>query len=78
MLIMQYAREGNLHNYLRKNFVNTTWEKKIEILSQISDGYLYLLNVITVYCILSYFITMIQKIKREFFKNVKIFYSICF
>ena len=44
MLIMEYANEGNLHDYLQKNFVNITWERKIKFLWQISVGYLYLLN----------------------------------
>ena len=41
---MEYAREGNLHDYLQKNFFKITWYRKIEILKQISRGYLYLLN----------------------------------
>ncbi|RIA95073.1 kinase-like domain-containing protein, partial [Glomus cerebriforme] len=38
MLIMDYAKEGNLHDYLQKNFVNINWKKKIKILWQISKG----------------------------------------
>ena len=41
MLIMNYASGGNLHNYLQKNFVDITWDIKLYILWQISDGYLY-------------------------------------
>ncbi|RIA92245.1 kinase-like domain-containing protein [Glomus cerebriforme] len=38
MLIMQYAKEGNLHDYLQKNFVDIDWWLKIGILNQISEG----------------------------------------
>ncbi|RIA92274.1 kinase-like domain-containing protein [Glomus cerebriforme] len=38
MLIMQYATEGNLHDYLQNNFVDIKWKRKIEILWQISNG----------------------------------------
>ena len=41
MLIMEYANGGNLHNYLQKNFRNITWEQKLDILWDISEGYLY-------------------------------------
>ena len=42
MLVIQYASEGDLHNYLQKNFKEITWNlSKIEILQQISDGYIY-------------------------------------
>ena len=41
MLIMEYAEEGNLHDYLRKNFVAISWERKRQILYNISEGYLY-------------------------------------
>ena len=43
MLVMQYASGGNLHNYLQENFTKSiTWNKeKLEILWQISEGYLY-------------------------------------
>ena len=40
MLVMEYAREGNLHDYLQKNFFNIAWNRKIEILLDISKGYL--------------------------------------
>ncbi|RIA90345.1 kinase-like domain-containing protein [Glomus cerebriforme] len=39
MLVMQYASEGDLHHYLRKNFTNITWNKqKLFMLWQISEG----------------------------------------
>ncbi|RIA83149.1 kinase-like domain-containing protein, partial [Glomus cerebriforme] len=41
MLVMEYATNGDLHNYLQKNFTNITWFRKVEILLQISKGYLY-------------------------------------
>ena len=48
MLVMQYASGGNLHNYLQENFTKITWnwnQKKLEILWQISEGYLYLQHI---------------------------------
>jgi hypothetical protein len=39
MLVMEYANGKNLHNYLRENFTNITWYKKINILWKISEGY---------------------------------------
>jgi len=42
MLIMKYANGGNLHDYLQKNFINITWNEKINILQEISSGYLYI------------------------------------
>ncbi|CAB4488641.1 unnamed protein product [Rhizophagus irregularis] len=42
MLVMEYASGGNLHNYLQGNFVNITWNKKLRILWNISEG----LNII--------------------------------
>ncbi|RIA95071.1 kinase-like domain-containing protein, partial [Glomus cerebriforme] len=38
MLILEYAKEGNLHDYLQKNFVNINWTIKIKILWEISKG----------------------------------------
>ncbi|GES73410.1 kinase-like domain-containing protein [Rhizophagus clarus] len=38
MLIMEYAGGGDLHNYLRKNFIDIKWTTKLTILCQISDG----------------------------------------
>ena len=46
MLIMDYAN-GDLHNYLQKDFANITWEKKLVILQQVSKGYLYFDALIT-------------------------------
>ena len=43
MLVIQYASEGDLHNYLQKKFTEITWKDKLRILRQISDGYLYLI-----------------------------------
>ena len=40
MLVIQYASEGDLHNYLQQRFTEITWNKdKLRILYQISDGY---------------------------------------
>ncbi|RIA93800.1 kinase-like domain-containing protein [Glomus cerebriforme] len=39
MLVMQYASEGDLHNYLQKEFTNIVWnDGKLNILRQISEG----------------------------------------
>ena len=46
MLIMEYANNGNLHDYLQKNFVKFTWRRKIGFLRDVSLGYLYLLKYI--------------------------------
>ncbi|RIB27714.1 kinase-like domain-containing protein [Gigaspora rosea] len=37
MMVFQYANNGNLHNYLRKNFSVLTWQDKLQILNNISD-----------------------------------------
>ncbi|RGB37357.1 hypothetical protein C1646_756983 [Rhizophagus diaphanus] len=39
MLVLQYAKGENLHEYLQTNFVNITWKEKIEIFYQISMGH---------------------------------------
>ena len=41
---MQYASGGDLHNYLREKFTELTWnKKKLDILWQISEGYVFIL-----------------------------------
>ena len=40
MIVMQYAKGGDLHKYLQKRFTEITWTQKIEILCEISEGYL--------------------------------------
>ena len=40
ILVMQYASGGDLHKYLQKKFTEVTWDQKIDILFQISAGYL--------------------------------------
>ncbi|RGB22281.1 kinase-like domain-containing protein [Rhizophagus diaphanus] len=42
MIIMNYAKGGDLHNYLRKNFNDITWDKKLYILWQITEGLKYI------------------------------------
>ena len=50
MLVMQYASGGDLHNYLQENFTKFTWNlEKLEILWQISEGYLYLQHILILY-----------------------------
>jgi hypothetical protein len=44
MIIMQFAEEGDLHNYLKENFTNITWKDKLTIILEISRGY-YLFTV---------------------------------
>jgi hypothetical protein len=47
MLILNYAEDGNLHNYLQNNFINITWVNKLSILATITFGYLlYFFNAI--------------------------------
>ena len=38
LLIFEYAKNGDLHNNLLKNFKEITWENKIESLYEISQG----------------------------------------
>ena len=38
LLVFEYAKNGDLHNYLSKNFREVTWKQKIDSLSQISLG----------------------------------------
>ncbi|EXX56507.1 Cdc15p [Rhizophagus irregularis DAOM 197198w] len=39
ILVMQYAKGGDLHNWLQRNFTRITWnKKKLAILWQISEG----------------------------------------
>ncbi|PKY34167.1 kinase-like protein, partial [Rhizophagus irregularis] len=40
MLIMDYAEGGDLHSYLKKNFINITWNDKLNIIEGISFGLL--------------------------------------
>jgi hypothetical protein len=47
---MDYADGGDLHNYLQKDFANITWNKKINILWSISEGYLFNLSNISINC----------------------------
>ena len=38
LLVFDYAKNGDLHNYLSKNFKEITWEFKINLLHSISEG----------------------------------------
>ena len=38
LLVFQYADNGDLHNYLSKNFKEITWEQKIYSVYNISLG----------------------------------------
>ena len=38
LLVFNYAKNGDLHNYLSKNFKEITWKDKIESLMDISYG----------------------------------------
>ena len=47
MIVIQYASEGDLHKYLQRKFTEIKWNKdKLRILYQISDGYLFIFNVL--------------------------------
>ena len=46
MLVMQYASGGDLHNYLQREFTGITWNKeKLNILWQISEGYVLIIKI---------------------------------
>ncbi|CAB5199617.1 unnamed protein product [Rhizophagus irregularis] len=45
LLIMQYANDGDLQNYLKNNFNNLTWNDKKKLAFQIADGLNYLHHV---------------------------------
>ena len=38
LLVFDYAKNGDLHNNLSKNFKEITWEDKIDSLRRISNG----------------------------------------
>ena len=38
LLVFDYAKNGDLHNHLSKNFKEITWENKIMSLRRISEG----------------------------------------
>jgi len=38
LLVFEYAKNGDLHNYLSKNFKKITWEQKIYSVYNISLG----------------------------------------
>ena len=38
LFVFEYAENGDLHNYLSKNFREVTWKQKIDSVSQISLG----------------------------------------
>ena len=38
LLVFQYAKNGDLHNNLSKNFKEITWQDKIRSLNDISQG----------------------------------------
>ncbi|CAI2179327.1 17346_t:CDS:10, partial [Funneliformis geosporum] len=44
LLIMQYANNGDLKNYLEKNYINLTWKDKKKLAFQIDDVLNYLHN----------------------------------
>ncbi|CAB4373533.1 unnamed protein product [Rhizophagus irregularis] len=44
LLIMQYANDGDLQNYLKNNFKDLTWNDKKKLAFQIADGLNYLHN----------------------------------
>jgi len=38
MMVLEYAENGNLRNFLKKNFFNLKWGDKLEILRDIIDN----------------------------------------
>ena len=56
MLVIQYASEGDLYNYLQKKFKEISWNKeKLRILWQISEGYLFLNFISCIYNSFDYY-----------------------
>src|SRR2546423_1009600 len=65
MLVIQYASEGDLYNYLQKKFTEITWNKeKLRILWQISEGYLCLKFIYCIY-IVNHYILIISYFRLE-------------
>ena len=57
MLVMQFASEGDLHNYLQRKFKKITWNKdKLRILRQISDGYICILNILNLLYFINHYL----------------------
>jgi serine/threonine protein kinase len=44
-IVMEYADEGNLTNYLSKNFEKLDWNKKFRLALDITNGLYYLHKV---------------------------------
>ncbi|RIB21664.1 kinase-like domain-containing protein [Gigaspora rosea] len=44
MIVLQYANNGNLREYLKNNFSRLQWEDKIRMAKEITQGVLYLHN----------------------------------
>ncbi|RIB11885.1 kinase-like domain-containing protein, partial [Gigaspora rosea] len=42
LMVFQYANDGSLYKYLRKNFCDLTWQAKLEILKNISEELYYI------------------------------------
>lgn len=38
LLVLQYAKDGNIFSYLRQNFDDITWQKRLEILYALAKG----------------------------------------
>ena len=38
MMVLEYAENGSLRDFLKKNFLNLRWEDKLEILRDIIDN----------------------------------------
>src|ERR1051325_5886535 len=44
MMVLEYAENGNLREYLKKNFLKLKWEDKLEILRSIIDNLEFIHN----------------------------------
>ena len=42
IIVLQYANQGNLRNYLKKNFPSLQWEDKVRMALDITCGLKYL------------------------------------
>lgn len=42
MIILEYANDGSLHQYLKKNFQKIDWNAKLSLAKQIANVLMYL------------------------------------
>jgi serine/threonine protein kinase len=67
MLVMEYADGGTLRNYLKKNFINLTWDNKFNMAHQLSCAVSCLHNEEIVHCDLVIYSLFFQLLLITFF-----------